>query len=88
VQTFASANPARFHDPSGAGYSFLADQILAVDPINPMTAARLVEPLGGWARYEARLGKMMRKQLARIAAAPSLSKNVHELLARALGESE
>lgn len=86
VQTFASANPARFHDRNGAGYRFLADQILAVDAINPMTAARLVEPLGGWARYEAQLGKMMREQLARIAAAPSLSKNVYELLARALGE--
>jgi aminopeptidase N len=86
VQTFASANPARFHDRSGAGYRFLADQILAVDAINPMTAARLVEPLGGWARYEVQLGKMMREQLTRIAAAPSLSKNVYELLTRALGE--
>src|SRR5690606_4250689 len=27
VATFASMNPARFHDPSGAGYRFLADQI-------------------------------------------------------------
>jgi aminopeptidase N len=85
VQTFASANPARFHDRTGVGYRFLADQILAVDSINPMTAARLVEPLGGWARYEAQLGKMMREELARIAAAPSLSKNVSELLTRALG---
>jgi hypothetical protein len=44
VQGFSSANPARFHDESGAGYRFLADQILAVDGFNPMTAARLVEP--------------------------------------------
>jgi len=86
VQTFASANPARFHDRSGAGYRFLADQILVVDAINPMTAARLVEPLGSWARFEPQLGKMMREQLARLAAAPGLSKNVGELLARALGE--
>jgi aminopeptidase N len=88
VQTFAGANPARFHDPSGAGYRFLADQILAVDAFNPMTAARLVQPLGDWARYAPALGALMREQLTRIAAAPNLSKNVYELVTRALGGAE
>jgi aminopeptidase N len=88
VQTFASANPARFHDPSGGGYRFLVDRILAVDPFNPMTAARLVQPLGDWARYAPALGALMREQLTRIAAAPSLSKNVYELVTRALGQPE
>jgi aminopeptidase N len=88
VQTFASANPVRFHDPSGAGYRFLADHILMVDAINPMTAARLVQPLGDWARYTPTLGVLMREQLTRIAAAPNLSKNVYELVVRAQGELE
>jgi aminopeptidase N len=86
VQTFAAYNPARFHDPSGAGYRFLADQILATDAINPMTAARLVEPLGQWARYRADLGALMKSELARIAAAPDLSKNLAELVNKALGD--
>jgi aminopeptidase N len=85
VSTFAVGNPARFHDPSGAGYQFLADQILAVDGFNPMTAARLVEPLGGWRRYGSKQGELMKRQLQRIAAAPGLSKNVYELATRALG---
>jgi len=51
VLTFAAHNPDRFHDPGGQGYRFLADQILAVDAFNPMTAARLIEPLGSWSRY-------------------------------------
>jgi aminopeptidase N len=84
VQTFASANPARFHDPSGAGYRFLADQILAADGFNPMTAARLVEPLGGWRRYAPALGELMREQLQRIVDTPGLSKNVFEMASRAL----
>ncbi|KSB89315.1 aminopeptidase N [Caulobacter vibrioides] len=84
VQGFASANPARFHDPSGAGYRFLADQILAVDGFNPMTAARLVEPLGGWRRYVPALGDLMRRELERVKTAPGLSKNVLELASRAL----
>jgi aminopeptidase N len=87
VQTFASANPVRFHDPSGAGYRFLADQILAVDAFNPMTAARLVEPLGGWRRYKSELGALMKAELKRILASPGLSKNVFELVSRALGEA-
>lgn len=84
VQGFASGNPARFHDPSGEGYAFLANQILAVDAFNPMTAARLIEPLGGWRRYIPVLGALMRAQLQRIATAPNLSKNVLELAGRAL----
>ena len=56
-----------------------------VDGFNPSIAARLVEPLGSWARYTAELGALMRQQLERIAAAPALSKNVRELVARALG---
>ncbi|MGZ3404747.1 MAG: aminopeptidase N, partial [Phenylobacterium sp.] len=86
VSTFASFNPVRFHDPSGAGYRFLADQILATDGFNPMTAARLVEPLGGWRRYKPELGQLMKAELQRILAAPGLSKNVFELVSRALAE--
>jgi aminopeptidase N len=86
VSTFANANPARFHDPSGAGYRFLADQILAVDGFNPMTAARLVDALGGWRRFRPDLGVLMKSELQRIADAPGLSKNVLELAIRALAD--
>src|SRR6185437_15462499 len=79
VANFANANPARFHDPSGAGYRFLADQVLAVDAFNPNIAARLMEPLGQWARYKPELGDKMRAELERITRSPGLSKNVFEL---------
>ncbi len=84
VGAFAVGNPARFHDPSGAGYSFLADQILAVDGFNPMLAARLVDNLGGWQRYTPELGALMKAQLERIAAHPGLSNNVQELATKSL----
>jgi aminopeptidase N len=84
VGAFASSNPAAFHDPSGAGYCFLADQILAVDTFNPMTASRLVEPLASWRRYVPQLGEQMRGQLDRIAGTDGLSKNVRELVGKAL----
>jgi aminopeptidase N len=84
VSSFANFNPARFHDPSGAGYRFLADQIIAVDRFNPMTAARLVDPLGGWKRLVPGLGQLMKAELERIVAVEGLSKNVYELATRAL----
>ncbi|WP_419254718.1 aminopeptidase N [Caulobacter sp. ErkDOM-YI] len=84
VSTFANFNPSRFHDPSGAGYRFLAEKILAVDAYNPMTAARLVEPLGSWRRYPEALGAQMREALKGVAAHPGLSKNVLELASKAL----
>jgi aminopeptidase N len=84
VAVFASANPWRFHDPSGAGYRFLADQILATDGFNPMIAARLIEPLGAWRRFRPEYGDLMKAELERIAATPGLSKNVSELVNRAL----
>ncbi|MDB5438578.1 MAG: pepN [Caulobacteraceae bacterium] len=84
VGTFSQANAARFHDPSGAGYRFLGERILATDAFNPMTAARLLEPLGGWRRYTPALAEKMRGELERIAGHPGLSKNVLELASKAL----
>jgi aminopeptidase N len=87
VQSFAAYNPSGFHDPSGAGYRFLADQVIAVDAYNPMLAARLFEPLGVWQRYAPNLAALMRAEIARIGAQPRLSKNLSELVGRALGDS-
>jgi aminopeptidase N len=83
VATFSTANPARFNTPEG--YRFLVDQILATDPFNPKTAARLVEPLGAWRRLKPDLAEAMRGELQRLLASPRLSGNVHELAAKALG---
>ena len=84
VVAFASGNPARFHDPSGAAYRFLADQVLLTDAFNPNLAARVVEPLTSWGRFAPALGQLMRAQLERLAAIPDLSKNVRELVEKAL----
>ena len=84
VQAFSSQNPARFHDPSGAGYAFLTDEILTVDGFNAMTAARLLEPLSRWRTYRPELGRLMKAQLERIVAEPAISKNVRELAEKAL----
>jgi aminopeptidase N len=79
-----SVNQSRFHDPSGAGYRFLADQVLALDRINPQTAARLVAPLGRWRRFDETRGQHMRGELERILTSPRLSKDVYEMASNSL----
>ena len=84
VGAFAQGNQVRFHDPSGAGYAFLADEVIAIDPGNPTTAARLVQPLGMWRRHDRARQGLMRGQLERVLASPGLSKNTFEMVSKSL----
>jgi len=84
IGTFAQANQLRFHDASGEGYRVLADEVIALDPLNPTTAARLVQPLGSWRRHEPGRQALMRRELARVLAAPDLSKNTYEMVSKSL----
>nr|WP_241657404.1 aminopeptidase N [Aurantiacibacter suaedae] len=80
-----AVNPQAFHAADGSGYAIIADLILALDPINPQTAARFVPPLGRWRRIEPGRAELMRAQLERIAAADKLSRDTQEQVARSLG---
>jgi aminopeptidase N len=84
VGAFAQGNQARFHDASGDGYVFLADEVIILDPVNPTTAARLVQPLGAWRRHGTARQDLMRQQLERVLAAPNLSTNTYEMASKSL----
>jgi aminopeptidase N len=84
VGAFAAGNQVRFHDASGAGYRFLADAIIAIDPTNGQVAARLVDPLGTWRRHDSRRAALMRGQLEKILAQPQVSRFTHEKASKAL----
>ncbi|XOF34208.1 MAG: aminopeptidase N [Candidatus Electrothrix sp. YB6] len=83
VGAFGS-NLQQFHAPDGSGYSFLADCIMELDPVNPQTAARLVTPLTLWKRYDADRQELIKRQLERIAALPGLSRDVGEVVKKSL----
>ncbi|UUX50277.1 aminopeptidase N [Nisaea acidiphila] len=86
IGAFSSGNPVRFHAPDGAGYNFLADQVVRLDEMNPQVAARLVAPLTRWKRYDEARQRMMRQCLERIRRYAGLSPDVTELVAKGLGE--
>ncbi len=86
VSAFAEGNQVRFHDRSGAGYDFLADEVMALDPMNPLMAARLLQPLGHWRRHDTMRQGLMRAALERVLALPGLSKNTYEIATKSLAE--
>ena len=77
-------NQMQFNAADGAGYRFLADQVLAVDAINPQTAARLITPLGRWKRFDPGRAALMRMALERIRDSAGLSRDVYEMVTRSL----
>jgi aminopeptidase N len=84
LYSFAAGNPVVFHREDGAAYEFIADQVLALDEINPQVAARIVASFNQWKRYEPGRSALMRAQLERIASQPTISKDVSEIVQRAL----
>lgn len=79
-----SVNQRAFHDISGRGYRFVADQLIALDKLNPQTAAKLIPPLGRWKRFDAARAARMRAELERIVGTPGLSKDMFEQASKSL----
>jgi len=46
-----ASNPTVFHAENGSGYRFMAEQIIAVDARNAITASRLVKVFSRWRQY-------------------------------------
>jgi aminopeptidase N len=83
IRTFA-ANHVRFHGADGGGYAFLADQVLALDRLNPQVAARMARGFDRWKRFDPARQQKARAQLERIRDAQGLSKDVAEIVTKAL----
>ena len=77
-------NQRAFNALDGAGYRFLADQLIALDRLNPQTAAKLLPPLGRWRRFDQTRAALMRAELERIVAVPVLSKDMFEQASKSL----
>jgi aminopeptidase N len=84
IFSFCSANPAAFHRPDAAGYVFWGDRVLELDAINPQVAARLARALDRWSRLVEPYRSAAHEALKRVAAKPDLSKDVREVVSRAL----
>jgi aminopeptidase N len=77
-------NPAAFHRKDAAGYVFWAEQLLALDALNPQLASRLARAMDRWAALAEPYRSAAREAIARVAAKPDLSTDTREIVTRAL----
>ncbi|GAB4217579.1 MAG: aminopeptidase N [Rhodoferax sp.] len=86
IFSYCNANPGAFHRTDAAGYVFWADQVLALDAINPQVAARLARALDRWKKLAEPYRSAACEALNRVAAKADLSNDVREVVGRALAE--
>jgi aminopeptidase N len=84
VSSFCHGNQVRFHAADGTGYAFAADQIIAIDPLNPQVAARLARCFDRWKKFDVARQTHARAALERIRNTAGLSKDTFEVVTRAL----
>ena len=84
IGAFSQANPLHFHALNGQGYAFLAEQIIALNALNPQVASRMLTPLTTWKRHDATRQAMMRAQLERVMTTPNISRDVYEVASKSL----
>jgi aminopeptidase N len=86
IGSFAQINHTQFNRVDGAGYAFVADIVLALDPRNPQVAARLMGAFRSWRALEARRRGFAEETLRRVAATSTLSRDVQDIVGRTLAD--
>ena len=72
-------NPRVFHALDGSGYQFMAEQIIAVDQRNAITASRLAKVFSRWRTYGSERQAAVKRALSTLASA-DLSTNTREVV--------
>ena len=79
-----AANPTQFNRADGAGYDFIAETLLSLDPKNPQLAARLATAFRTWRTLEQGRRDKAQAALQRVKSAPKLSRDLADIVERAL----
>jgi aminopeptidase N len=80
-----SANHTQFNRADGAGFALLEEVVVTLDPTNPQIAARLLTAMRSWRSLEIARRRQAEAMLRRIAAQPTLSPDVRDIVTRSLG---
>jgi aminopeptidase N len=86
IMPFCVQNPAAFHRADGAGYAFWVDRTLELNAGNPQVGARVARVLDRWTQLAEPYRSLSREALAKVSAEPTLSRDVREVIDRALGQ--
>jgi aminopeptidase N len=86
ISTFCHGNPGAFHRADGAGYAFWAEQVQALDAINPQVAARLARAMDRWRKLALLYRAPAERALRDLAQSGTLSPDTREIIERALAD--
>ena len=84
IGAFAHGNQTQFNRVDGAGYEFVADCVLSLDPKNPQVAARLMTAFRSWRALEPVRRARAEASLRRVAGSGALSRDVRDIVERSL----
>ena len=84
ISGFAARNFTQFHKADGSGFEFLAEQVVALDKLNPQIAARLVTPLTRWKKYRSEESGRIRAALQDVMDSGELSRDLYEVVSKSL----
>jgi len=84
IGAFSQSNPLHYHAKNGQGYQFLAEQVIALNKINPQVASRMVSALTQWRRFDKARQTLIKQQLERIIKTEHISKDVFEIASKSL----
>ncbi len=84
IGSFCHYNPLHFHAADGSGYALLSEYVLQLDPLNPQVAARMARAFDRWRKFDDGRQAHARAALERIRDHAGLSKDVAEVVTRAL----
>jgi aminopeptidase N len=84
IGSFAGGNSSQFNRADGAGYQFVANIAIELDPKNPQVAARLLSTFKNWRALEPKRRIAAELALKRVAATSGLSADSTDIVGRTL----
>jgi len=84
MAVLGTTNPLIFHKKDGEGYRFFSERVIELDRINSQIAARMVSAFNRWRKYDTERQKMMKMRLEQMLSVADLSRDVYEIVSRAL----
>ena len=74
----------KFRRADGSGYAFWTEQVLRLDRLNPIVAARIARALDRWRRYTPERRARMHDALREVGRHAALSRDTREIIDKAL----
>lgn len=75
-------NLTHFHEKTGEGYSFISDQLLKLDAINPYISSRLAIGFQKYEKLDMERKKHMSSHIDKILSQENISPNLYEIIAK------